>query len=108
MFDIRPAHTINQPLVTRARESEVFGDVSLWWWRNVAKIRRYGTIIVAISLGITDYESQDAVCRSIVDVSRYSAIIAHGDVLAFVVGKVDDNLVAFTLSNCETLGVYWM
>ncbi len=108
VLDILPAYTIDEPLAVDSGKSEALGNVGLRWWRDVTKLGRYGIVVGAIRDGITNYESHDTICCRIVDIAQYAALVAHCDVLAYVLGKVDNDLVAFAFGNGEPSCVYGM
>jgi len=68
----------------------------------------YLAIVGAVGHLVANDEAHDAICCGKVEVSGHAAFVKHGNVLALIAGKVDDDLVTLAIGNCEMICVDWM
>lgn len=101
VLDVCPAHSVDDPFALDAGESEVLGDFGFWWGRDVVEIFWQRSVVVKVNERVQNDKSHNAVCGGVIEIACHSAIVEHGDVLAVVVGEIDDNFVTLAFGNCE-------
>jgi hypothetical protein len=108
VFNVREADAINDPIAIFSLKCKVLDRHIGWGIWDLAEVPRHVSIVGAISDRVADYKSHDHIGGCVVDILAYSTSIAHGEVFAGVVRKVDDDFIALAHGQEEIFGIHRM